>query len=321
MANELLYVAATGGTYYGIVQANPGNQFANGVVLENYNVSHWANYAIALADTHTIGQYLGTFPILGDARYRVFYYRQAGGSPATSDAPAVSTENVFWDGASQLYGDAVELALSQKDIVFMSLTAGGQTIPDQITIDHGTGSYLSTGPAIGGAFARTLTFNDTNGDLITASPFSASITNGVITEVHSASTFTTSLGAGVFGVAAVAPGYTFTPTTLTVSASGSSTYQMTPIVISPPISPTDCTLYFYTVDQSGSIVQNSPVRWCLKVYNSDVVVINGQSDSDDNGLWTLDVEQGSGPYQMTTAANVVITVPAANTTGSTFQIA
>lgn len=96
MANELNIASTTLQTWYAIV--TQGGSFANGTSLEAFSAGHWTNYAVTLADNNTIGRYLGSMPLVTAGLYQVNYYRQAGGSPATSDAPAIVTEEFQWTG-------------------------------------------------------------------------------------------------------------------------------------------------------------------------------------------------------------------------------
>lgn len=159
-------------------------------------------------------------------------------------------------------GGLVALGTSQGSITFSAITvsgvlllsndlqiAGNMITGGAVSIQGGvavTGNIIASGTmsdaggpirggaGIGGAYSLTLNFKDTSGNLITASPFVATITNGVLSENHTASNFTTSLSSGTFGITAYAPGYQFTPTTMTVTGAGTFNFTLTPITHTDP---------------------------------------------------------------------------------------
>lgn len=142
--------------------------------------------------------------------------------------------------------DAAMLAVSYA--APPSAAANAAATAAQITADHGSGSYVSS-VAGSGPFALTVTVNDG----------AAVLQNAVVELSEGANNFrvtTNASGVAVFGLNAATyaviitkDGYSFTPTTKVVSATGSQTYSMTALPISG--SPAgQATGYGYTYNSS-----------------------------------------------------------------------
>lgn len=102
---------------------------------------------------------------------------------------------------------------------------------------------------------------------------------------------TYNLNAGVWTVAAFLSGYSFHGGTITVGSSGTATPQVLIANTTPtPASPSDCAIWFYTVDQAGSIAPGTIVTWKITNPSKPTVVATGTKSSDAvTGLWTLDI--------------------------------
>ena len=120
-----------------------------------------------------------------------------------------------------------------------------------LSTSHGSGSWESSGGGTG-AYTRTFTVNDGTTALENAT---IRVTNGA--ESYSQQTSASgvavfALDAATWSVAITKPGYTFTPTTLTVSATGSTTYSITQVSIGPPAGADFSTGSIICYDEDGN---------------------------------------------------------------------
>lgn len=92
--------AGSGSTVYGQIVSAVDATIANGVGLEAYNQSHWANYAISMPEQPGSSRYILTVPgYLAAGRYFVMPFLQSGGSPAAGDTP-IDILFFDWDGGN-----------------------------------------------------------------------------------------------------------------------------------------------------------------------------------------------------------------------------
>ncbi len=138
--------------------------------------------------------------------------------------------------------------------------------------------------------------------------------------------FTTSLDAHTYTLTATCPGFAGYANTLTVSADGAFTIVMTALTPPVPSNPSDCTIYFYTVDQAGTIATGTNVAWELSNPEDDTVVASGTSNSNAvTALWSLDVRipaTGTTYVRVTTPTrNFDAAIPYTTTPGSSLKIA
>lgn len=125
MADKIAFAYTTGLTFYAILRTSAGT-FVNGTTPEAYNASHRTNYALSVPEiTASSGQYAVSFPSLTAGFYVVDIYRQAGGSPAASDAPPLFTGDYNWSGTAFRSLSAVNLDLTQALTDVKTATVGG----------------------------------------------------------------------------------------------------------------------------------------------------------------------------------------------------
>lgn len=233
MANELNVTNSTGQTMYCIVVS--GAMFLNGTTLEAYNAAHWTNYAISLTDPHTIGMYSGTMPLASAGNYSPNYYRQASGSPATTDAPALAVEPngpLFWSGTAFVNNDTNSSATLS---LLLNMTVPAQTgTNNQFTAhalalgptgNEGVGPYVVTQQVTDGTSSIQsvlvgLSINNTNYSALTGA-------DGIATFGLNATGVYLESAAPTIGMYE-----NYTPTTQTIS--GSTTLSVIVLVPSAP---------------------------------------------------------------------------------------
>src|SRR5579883_580281 len=109
MANEIHAPYQTGATLYAVI-LNPANgQVWNGSSFGAIVGASWGTYAVALTQQSTTPIYETSFPagITAPGNYTVLVYRQAGGSPATTDT-LVASGSITWGGAGAAPGDPLQ---------------------------------------------------------------------------------------------------------------------------------------------------------------------------------------------------------------------
>lgn len=89
-------------TVYSRIKHPTNGKWWNGTSFETYNAAHWSQYALAMTEDGASGVYSRDFPagITDAGSYPYFVYVQQGASPSESDAPAVNTGTVQWNGSS-----------------------------------------------------------------------------------------------------------------------------------------------------------------------------------------------------------------------------
>jgi hypothetical protein len=112
-----------------------------------------------------------------------------------------------------------------------------------------------------GARARTFTVREqTTNTLLEGAKVRVTLgAQSYVLTTNASGVATASLDDGTWAVAITLPGYTFTPTTLVISATGSTTYDLAPVTLTPS-SPGQTTGYWTVYDlngvaQAGAIVQ------------------------------------------------------------------
>lgn len=138
----------SGVTVYAIRRNKLNGQVWNGGAFEAYNAAHWTSYAITLAEQASSGYYFVAAPA-GTAGFLVSdsFYQQAGGSPATSDAPPFALADSGGVNVAAIAGDAsaaptnLEAALkteTQGAVAAGTITAG--SFPTNLT-NANAGAY------------------------------------------------------------------------------------------------------------------------------------------------------------------------------------
>lgn len=132
-------LAAPSQTVYVVLMDMLTGQMWNGVAMENYNQSHWANYAISATEQAGSGRYLLTVPGgLPNSNYWATPYLQTGGSPAVGQDNGMDILRFGWrDGnlidlnsglnVGQINGSgpaAVNLAVSANALVIGAAASG-----------------------------------------------------------------------------------------------------------------------------------------------------------------------------------------------------
>jgi hypothetical protein len=106
-------------------------------------------------------------------------------------------------------------------------------IDTQLTASHGAGSWAVGGTG-SGAFTLTLTVNDGTNPLQNATVRMVEGVNAFVGQTNASGVVVFSLDAATYAVAITKDGYSFTPASKVVSATGSQTYSMTQITPTSP---------------------------------------------------------------------------------------
>lgn len=177
--------------------------------------------------------------------------------------------------------------------------------------------YLDTpisGTAGTGAYTITVTVTDGTDPLEGAKVrFTKGAESSLITTNVSGQA-SVGLDAGTWTVAATLAGYSFTPTTLVVTASAAVSYAMTAVTI-PASDPTLVTGYWYCYDESGVLEEGAIVQMRVKSYSGHGAAYDLQirsETSDAAGLATFTNLQPGAVYQARRGENsdwTDITVP------------
>lgn len=101
-------IYTSGVTLYAVLIDADSGKFWNGSAFENYNAAHWSTYAVALTEFTSSGIYSATRPA-GVAGFLTIeaVYLQAGGTPATGDAPPTILGHSHGDNVAAISGDAL----------------------------------------------------------------------------------------------------------------------------------------------------------------------------------------------------------------------
>src|SRR4051794_38433745 len=98
--NQFSFQRPTGWTIYFQVRSN--NTAWNGSAFVAITSTSWGSVSgNAMTDPNGVGAYAGTFPsaISAATNYGVVAFKQAAGTPATSDVP-IGSYNGSWDGTN-----------------------------------------------------------------------------------------------------------------------------------------------------------------------------------------------------------------------------
>ncbi len=187
----------------------------------------------------------------------------------------------------------------------------------------------SGGSGLSGPNTVTVTFFDASGTLGVANvPFT--IPGQGVGRANSSGIATfglpTDSTSGYTVIGQITDNILFPSTAFTVNGATTVSVIGSTVVIPHPSSPSDCTIYFYTVDQAGSVTGGINVAWELANPDDDTVVGNGTSNSAAmTGLWSLDVRipaTGTTYVRITTPTrNFDAAIPYTTTPGSSLKIA
>jgi hypothetical protein len=139
--NPIETVFSSGVTLYAVIHHTDGTVWNNvNLAYEAYNAAHWANYAIPLTEQGASGYFRGTFPAgaAGDFLTTEVVYLQAGGTPATIDAPATGvgqSQGVDVASIKNSVLAAQNLRLSALSMVPFAIVATGTTTAMKLFTD------------------------------------------------------------------------------------------------------------------------------------------------------------------------------------------
>lgn len=190
--NPLETVFSSGVTLYAVIHNPDGTIWnANTAAWEAYNGANWAQYAVPLVEQGASGYYLGAFPA-GAAGVLTsdVVYQQAGGTPATIDAPATGigqSQGVDVAAIRTSVTAASNLNISALSMIQGVITATGTTTASKIftgLTDSGINIYqgrlfIVTSGAIVRAVANIASYNQTEKSITLAGALPAIPATGV----------------------------------------------------------------------------------------------------------------------------------------------
>lgn len=205
-------------------------------------------------------------------------------------------------GSSQLATTAVNEITAATDSV--------------LSASHGAGAWGGGSSSGSGAFLVTVTVSDTHATLVPNA--NVRLTNGINSYValsNSSGVASFSLDGATYSRSITKSGYTFTPDSITVSASDNFNAVITANVIpAPPSNPSMCRVFGYVRNQrTGLLMPNVQVRAHRLppvVAKADGILIGYEDsvNSDNTGLFTLDLFKNT---EITPALSTwVIEIPA-----------
>lgn len=225
--------------------------YANGATIEAYNSAHWnANYRIALTEVVGTGKYVGTFPVVAAGLYGMTFRQQGG----VSAVPSPATDLRIGINSSFMWSGTAEVVQTGNSFSRLGAPAAASVSADIAAIAT-TLAVAGTGT---GARTLTVTVNDGATALQNAR---VRFTLGAATYVqttNASGVATFNLDDGTWTVAITLIGYTFSGTTKVVSSSGSQTYSMTAMTLTPS-DPGMITAYIVILDNHGDPVNGVPV--------------------------------------------------------------
>ena len=211
--------------------------------------------------------------------------------------------------------------LDNTDIV----TAAG--IDTELTSSHGAGNWITSGDTGSGARTVTITVDDGTDPIesarvrVTKGAESFVSTTDVNGEANSGSGF--SLDDGTWTVSITAPGFSFTPVTLAVSADTDITYSMTQVSL-PASTPGQVTGFLYTYDEDGVVEASATVEIRFRNLAGTGIAFDRAirtETSDVNGLVSFTNLFAGAEYELRRETNGTWrTVTVATDASSTFAL-
>ena len=141
MTNPIETTFTSGATLYAVVHHTDGRVWNDSLqAWEAFDDSKWAQYTIPLTEQGHSGYYRANFPsgASGDFLTTEVVYQQAGGTPATIDAPATGigqSQGVDVAAISKSVTAAARLALSLGLMKTGSVTSSGTSTVSKIYTD------------------------------------------------------------------------------------------------------------------------------------------------------------------------------------------
>lgn len=175
MSGELKAPGGPDNTVYAIIALK--DDFWNGTALAEYSSGSYANYDIPLSHVGSTYLHMGNFPtgITTSGVYDVFYYIQAGASPAEGDIQ-IASGTVSWSGTRQTF---TETATSNRTALLRTSYQANATINAIIfngaTVWNGTSFETFTS----GNFATYLVSTTESGD---TGIYTADLPSGITAE-------------------------------------------------------------------------------------------------------------------------------------------
>lgn len=132
MAGEIRQYDVNGSTWYAVIVRASDGYWLNSSTFEDPVAANWSSYARSLTQKSTTGAYYADFPAIAAGLYDVVIYRQAGGSPETSDGPPMAVMNIDWGGSAEAaYSDIPTTAQIADKILGRNIgggSDGGRTV-------------------------------------------------------------------------------------------------------------------------------------------------------------------------------------------------
>lgn len=195
--------------------------------------------------------------------------------------------------AGKIVGDNINATVSSR-LPTSSYTAPPSVgaiatqVDTTLTASHGAGSWQQGSTSGSGAFAVTVTVTDGSAALQNATVRLVEGANAYTTQTNSSGVASFSLDAATYALTITKAGYSFTPATITVSASGNFAKAMTAIVIPAQSDPALTTVYAHTYSQQGAVLSGEAVSFTLVTAPSGTGAVFNvaavRAISDSNGL-------------------------------------
>lgn len=156
---KLIAFDAAGNTVYAVLLDADGQAW-NGSSFETLAGANWATYDIALTEGGG-GIYVGTLPTLAAGSYIFQAYRQAGGSPATSDTQ-ISRREFVWNGTNEASLASVVADAIPADGSRPTIEQGIYMLVQNAFEKSVSGATVTINKVDGSTALLTLTLNDAN---------------------------------------------------------------------------------------------------------------------------------------------------------------
>lgn len=141
MAGEIRQYDVNGSTWYAVIVRASDGYWLNSSTFEDPVAANWSSYARSLTQKSTTGAYYADFPAIAAGLYDVVIYRQAGGSPETSDGPPMAVMNIDWGGSAETTVTS-RLATSGYTVPPSAAAISTQVASD-LAMAHGAGSWAT----------------------------------------------------------------------------------------------------------------------------------------------------------------------------------
>lgn len=142
-----------------------------------------------------------------------------------------------------------------------------------------------------GAYAVTITVTDGATALQNAKVRMTEGVNTFVAQTNVSGVASFSLDAATYTITITKAGYTFTPTTLAISAAGNTAKTMTAITVTPPSDPSLCNVFGFFIDPVGEPYENADFLFTLRIDGMSVAesIVAGrtvEATTDSDGALT-----------------------------------